>query len=102
MVGGLSYVKGRLTAPVSGEEGKDEELKDSAKEETSRAADKVSAAAQNASYRASAAAEETKEQSKGLFASIKDAFNSGDKTDTVHSENAHQKAKGTLEDAQDR
>lgn len=100
VVGGLSYVKGRLTAPVSGEEGKDEEIKESAKEKSSQAADKLSSAACSAKDKASAATEETKEQSKGLFASIKEAL--GGKPETAHSKDVGEKAKSTLEEAQDK
>lgn len=104
IVGGLSYVKGRLTAPVSGEEGKDEEIKEDAKEKTRQAADKVNSAAQTAQDKTSAAAQETKEHSKGLFASIKDAFATKDQpeTATYHSKDAHEKAKSTLEEMEDK
>ena len=42
VVGGLSYMGGRLSAPVSGDEGKDREIADKAKENVSRGADKLS------------------------------------------------------------
>ncbi len=42
VVGGLSYIGGRLTAPVSGDEGKDREIADKAKENVNRGADKLS------------------------------------------------------------
>ncbi len=46
VVGGLSYIGGRLTAPVSGDEGKDREIADKAKENVNRGADKLSNAGQ--------------------------------------------------------
>lgn len=46
VVGGLSYVGGRLTAPVSGDEGKDKEVADKAKANVNKGADKLSNAGQ--------------------------------------------------------
>lgn len=46
VVGGLSYIGGRLTAPVSGDEGKDKEVADKAKANVNRGADKLSNANQ--------------------------------------------------------
>lgn len=98
-----SYVKGRLTAPVSGEEGKDEEIKEDAKAKTRQAADKVSSAALTAQDKTSAAARETKEQSKGLFASIKDAIAPKEsETATYRSKDTHEKAKSTLAEVEDK
>ena len=42
VVGGFSYIGGRLTAPVSGDEGKDKEMANKAKENVNRGADKLS------------------------------------------------------------
>ena len=59
VVGGLSYIGGRLTAPVSGDEGKDREIADKAKENVSRGADKLSNAG-----------EEGKEKVCGIFPAL--------------------------------
>lgn len=48
MVGSLSYIGGRLTAPVSGEEETDKELADKAKAKTKSAADAVSSGVRTA------------------------------------------------------
>ena len=45
-MGGLSYIGGRLSAPVSGNEGKDKEVADKAKANVSTGADKLSNAGQ--------------------------------------------------------
>ena len=55
VVGGLSYMGGRLTAPVSGDEGKDREIADTAKENVSRGADKLSNAGEEGKEKVCAA-----------------------------------------------
>lgn len=109
MVGGLSYMGGRLTAPVSGEEETDADLADKAKAKTRSAADAVSSGAQKAQDKTAEAAEEAKHQSKGLFSSIRDAFSqpAADKdsaVDKAHHDTAtlQDKAKNAIGDAQDK
>lgn len=46
VVGGLSYIGGRLAAPVSGDESKDKEVADKAKANVNKGADKLSNAGQ--------------------------------------------------------
>ena len=108
MVGGLSYIGGRLTAPVSGDEGTDRELADKAKAKTRSAADAVSSGARSAQDKAGQAADEAKHQSKGLFSSIRDAFSQPADRDSA-AERAHHdtatlsdKAKSAIGDAQDK
>ena len=52
-MGGLSYIGGRLSAPVSGDEGKDKEVADKAKANVNRGADKLSNAGQEGKEKAS-------------------------------------------------
>ena len=59
VVGGLSYMGGRLSAPVSGDEGKDREIADKAKANVSRGADKLSNAG-----------EEGKEKVRGMLSTV--------------------------------
>lgn len=47
VVGSMSYIGGRLTAPVSGDEGKDREIADKAKHNVNRGADKLSNAGED-------------------------------------------------------
>ena len=109
VVGSLSYIGGRLTAPVSGDEGTDAELADKAKAKTRSAADAVSSGAQQAQDKTAQAAEDTKQQAKGLFSSIRDAFSQpADHRDSTM-ERAHHdaatlgdKAKSAIGDAQDK
>ena len=109
MVGGLSYIGGRLTAPVSGDEGTDAELADKAKAKTRSAADAVSSGAHKAQDSTAQAAEEAKQQSKGLFSSIRDAFSQpatdrDSATERVHHDTAtlQDKAKSAIGEAQDK
>lgn len=102
VVGSLSYVKGRLTAPISGEEAKDEDLKKKAQEKTSAAANKVSETAGRAQGKAEDAANKTEAKSKGLFSSIKQAFQPKEKApQTADNDTVKDKAHNTLEDAKD-
>lgn len=55
VVGGLSYMGGRLSAPVSGDEGKDREIADKAKENVSRGADRLSNAGEEGKEKVCAA-----------------------------------------------
>lgn len=102
MVGGLQYVGGRLTAPVSGSESKDRELADKAKEKTRSAADAVSGGAQSAKEQTGEAAEHAKQQGKGLFASIKDAFSApAEHKEEPKSADLHAKATNTINSLED-
>jgi gas vesicle protein len=92
-------VKGRLTAPISGEEAQDEDMKEAAQKKTSAAADKVSETAGQAKDKASSAANEAKEQSKGFISSLKQAFQN---TDKEQPDSASENAKSSIQSTGDR
>ena len=101
-MGGLQYMGGRLTAPVSGSESKDRELADKAKDKTRAAADAVSGGSQSAREQTSEAAEHAKQQGKGLFASLKDAFAApAEPKEEPRTADLHAKATSTINSLED-